>query len=144
MAYHVEAYYLAGQKSPEILSSPEDIDTLVDQLLSLTFLNSIAAVYLVERPRLESGAVDHEFSLAVDRDHKTGALKFMDATGNWVTRGPEEDRSEIRFYYIQGNETEFAPDSGIPLSLVRQAGKEFLASGGQRPTCVQWQKDTYV
>jgi hypothetical protein len=38
-----------------------------------------------------------------------------------------------------GNDTDFPVDSEIPIDLIRQATKEFIASGGERPTCVQWQ-----
>ena len=144
MTVHVEAFYLPDQQSPKILSSSGEIDAMIDQLLDLTILNSIAALYVVERPRLPSGGVDHELMVAVDQDRKTGALKFMDATGNWVTLGSSENQNDVRLYYLHANETEFPPDSGIPLPVVRQAAKEFLASGGQRPTCVRWQKDVYV
>ena len=45
----------------------------------------------------------------------------------------------IPSYFIVGNAIEFPDRSKIPIDLVRRAVKEFLASGGQRPTCVQWQ-----
>ena len=145
MTYRVEAYYLAAHNdAPKILTSQENIDALVDELLGLTEHNSAATLYNLDRPSQETGFPDHEFSLAVDRDLRVGGLKFTDATGNWVSRGSETDQPKVRRYYRVGDEIEFGPGSCIPLELVRQAGKEFLTSKGQRPTCVHWQEDDHV
>ncbi|WP_353962457.1 Imm1 family immunity protein [Streptomyces sp. NBC_01221] len=43
-------------------------------------------------------------------------------------------------YFVAENPTEFPATAEIPLALVRQAAKEFLSSGGRRPTCTQWQE----
>ncbi|MFC3572801.1 Imm1 family immunity protein [Streptomyces yaanensis] len=31
----------------------------------------------------------------------------------------------------------------IPIDLVRQVVKEFVFSGGIRPTCIEWQEEPY-
>lgn len=46
-------------------------------------------------------------------------------------------------YCAIGHRREFPDHSEIPVDLVRQAVKEFLISGGQRPECVQWQAEEY-
>jgi hypothetical protein len=43
------------------------------------------------------------------------------------------------FTAIGGEEHTFPIDSEVPIDLIRQAVKEFLASGG-RPSCVRWQR----
>ncbi|MFF4692381.1 Imm1 family immunity protein [Streptomyces sp. NPDC001307] len=42
-------------------------------------------------------------------------------------------------YSCEGDITEFPDRSETPIDRVRQAAKEFLASGGQLPTCVERQ-----
>ena len=136
----VEAYYLPEHRDgPEPLDTPEDIDALIDRMLNESILNSLAALYSVERPLMPAGVPDHELSVAVDAKAHVGALAFMDATGNWATLGSTDGHTDIR-YYITGNEREFPDYANIPLDLLRQAVKEFLTSGGQRPTCVVWQE----
>ncbi|MEU8489248.1 Imm1 family immunity protein [Streptomyces sp. NPDC048641] len=55
-----------------------------------------------------------------------------------VSLGPADGRGEAS-YSIMGNMTEFPERSEIPISLVRQAVKEFLSSAGKRPACAEWQ-----
>jgi hypothetical protein len=74
----------------------------------------------------------------VDKDRQVGVLEFMDAEGNVVSLGASKGRGEVS-YFIVGNPTEFPDRSEIPIGLVSQAAKEFLISGGRRPTCIQWQ-----
>jgi hypothetical protein len=139
MGHHVQAQYRPDHgAAPLLLSTAEDIDVLVDRLLGEDFDHTMAALYLVERPPLPSGVPDHEMYLAVDPALKVGALMFMDGTGNWASRGSSDGRTEIH-YALMGNDTQFPPYADIPLDLVGRAAKEFLDSGGQRPTCVAWQ-----
>jgi hypothetical protein len=140
VGYHVQAQYRPQHgDDPEILATPEDVDVLVDRLLGEDFDHTIAALYLVERPLLPAGVPDHEMYLAVDPQLKVGALMFMDETGNWASLGSTEGRTEIH-YALMGNDTQFPPYSDIPLDEVRRAGKEFLETGGRRPSCVSWQE----
>ncbi|WP_433043009.1 Imm1 family immunity protein [Dactylosporangium sp. CS-033363] len=37
-----------------------------------------------------------------------------------------------------GHAREFPPRCEVPIELVRQAFKEFIAGGGAKPACVQW------
>ena len=98
MGYHAQAQYrpVHGDE-PEILSSPEDVDALVDRLLAEDFDHTIAALYLVERPLMPAGVPDHEFLLAVDPQLQVGALMFRDASGNWASLGAADGRTEVHY-----------------------------------------------
>ena len=136
----VEAYYLTEHEDdPMLLDTPEDVDTLIDLLSAEEIASRMAALYSLERPLTPADVPDHELYVGVNGDLEVGALSFMDATGNWATRGPACNGTDVR-YCIMGSETEFPPDANIPLGLLRQAVKEFLTSDGQRPTCVVWQE----
>jgi len=138
MAHHVQAYYLPSHRdNPEVLSSPEDVDALVDRLLDEPIEHSLASLYVAERQCPGEMFPDHELNLGVDRNLKVGALKYADPDGNWATLGTTDGG----YYCLMGTETPFPPNANLPLDLVRQAVKEFLASGGQRPTSVRWQDD---
>jgi hypothetical protein len=138
----VQAYYRRehGDK-PVLLQSESDVDALIDALLLSRPSENLAALHSLERPLMPAGVPDHELMVGADGDLQVGVLSFMD-DGNFVSLDSSEGRGEIS-YSIMGNATEFPNYSEIPISLVRQAVKEFLSSGGQRPTCVQWQEPEF-
>lgn len=139
----VEAFYRQAQgREPAVLSAPEEIDAMIDELLTGPVHENMAALYSLDRPKLPSGAADHQLLVGVDRERGIGLVGFMDAEGNVITVGPPDGRDEV-VYYSCGEITEFPGPSEIPLDQVRQAAKEFLTSGGQRPTSVQWQVPEY-
>jgi len=144
MGYHAEAYYLTSHgDDPEMLSSPEDVDAFIDRLLEQPIENNLAEMYLVERLQPEESFPNHQFYVGVDRERGVGALKFNDADGGFASWAPWDAEADSPSYYcLMGNETEFPAGSDVPIDFVRRAVKEFLASGGQRPTSVQWQEDT--
>ncbi|MET9053364.1 Imm1 family immunity protein [Streptomyces bacillaris] len=142
MKARAEARYRAkdGEK-PELLYAPEDMDAVIDALLvgqEGPIRENLAQVHSLERETLPSGYPDHELMVGVDKDLQVGILSFMDASGNFVTLGTLEGRNDPT-YYIQGHMTEFQARSEIPIDLVRQAAREFVSSGGKRPTCIEWQ-----
>ncbi|MFE9832857.1 Imm1 family immunity protein [Streptomyces halstedii] len=134
-------YRVESGDKPEILYAPEDIDAVIDTLLvdqGGPIRETLAQIHSLEREVLPSGYPDHELMVGVDKDLQVGILSFMDGSGNSVTLGAPEGRNDP-VYYIQGHMTEFPACSEIPISLVRQAAREFISSGGQRPACVKWQ-----
>ncbi|MGW0804744.1 Imm1 family immunity protein [Nonomuraea sp. NPDC002799] len=131
-------YQLEHGNAPALLTTPEEADALIDKLLTGPPLQNLAQIHSLERQRMPSGYPDHELLVGADGDRQVGILAFLDADGNVVTAGSPEFHDQP-IYYIQGHPTEFPVHSEISIDLVRQAFKEFLLSGGQRPTCVQWQ-----
>jgi Immunity protein Imm1 len=140
MAYSAEAYYThAHTDDPVIISTPEGMDRVIDDLLAGDWEHSVAAVYLRERPLNAAGVPDHELLVAVDADTGLGAL-FLNAPGethSLYSKGTTQQPDDVLYYYM-GSERDFPHDSEIPVDAVRHAAKEFLATG-KRPTCVQWQ-----
>jgi hypothetical protein len=139
----VEVFHRRAQGSePVRLATPEQIDALIDELLTGSEYENMAALYSLERRKLPSGAADHQLLIGVDRELRIGLVSYFDADGNRITVGPPDGRDEV-VYYSCGEITEFPGPSEVSIELVRQAAKEFLTSGGQRPTCVQWQVPAY-
>ncbi|WP_328786031.1 Imm1 family immunity protein (plasmid) [Streptomyces canus] len=137
--WRAEAYYQKGHaENRPLIHSEGDIDALIDALLEAPPFHNAAELHSLNRQLLPSGFPDHELLVGVDKKLQVGALEFMDQDGNVVTLGTSGGRGEVS-YFIAGNMTEFPERSEIPIELVRRAVKEFLTSGGQRPTCVQWQ-----
>ncbi|MFI5800195.1 Imm1 family immunity protein [Streptomyces sp. NPDC051677] len=135
----MQAYYRREHgDNPVLLQSASDVDALIDELLLSRPSENLAALHSLERPLMPAGVPDHELLAGADGDLQVGVLGFMD-DGNFVSLDSAKGRGEIS-YSIMGNATEFSNCSEIPITLVRQAVKEFLSSRGQRPTCVQWQE----
>jgi hypothetical protein len=144
----VEAYYRSEHRGiPVLLEDPGDVDALIDALLAGGRFDNAAALYSLDRPLMPTGFPDHELVVGVDGNLEVGALSFMD-DGNFFSFDPTRGRGEVSCYvcrgevsyYVSGGEREFPERSAIPIALVRQAVKEFLSSGGVRPTCIQWQE----
>jgi Immunity protein Imm1 len=120
------------------LVSSDDVDRLIDSLLAGEEFHNLAELHSLDRELLPSGFPDHELLVGVSRTCPVGVLEFMDASGNFVTLGQETGRGVVN-YHIAGNPTEFPDRAEVPVELIRQAVKEFVTSGGQRPACVEWQ-----
>ncbi|WP_436998892.1 Imm1 family immunity protein [Streptomyces sp. enrichment culture] len=138
MKKFAEAYFRREHTKGRIIITPDDVDSLIDTLLGGSESENMAELHSADRPLLVSGFPDHELLVGVDRELQVGVLGFMDESGNVVSLGGSVGRGKVS-YYIVGNATEFPDGSEIPISLIRQAVKEFLVHGGKRPTCVQWQ-----
>ncbi|WP_158101836.1 Imm1 family immunity protein [Streptomyces swartbergensis] len=135
----VQAYYRREHgDNPVLLQGPSDVDALIDALLAGGPSENLASLHSMERPLMPAGVPDHELLVGVDAGPQVGVLAFMD-DGNYASLDPSKGRGEVS-YSIMGNATEFPENSEISIALVRQAVNEFLSSGGQRPTCVQWQE----
>lgn len=140
MQFRVEAYYRPQHDDKrELLTASADVDGLIDSLLAGPTQQNLAELRSLERSPLPSGTPDHELLVGADHRLQVGVLEFMDASGNWTTAGPKAGRTEVRYSCVS-HVTEFPANSEIPIDLLRRAVKEFCLSGGQRPTCVQWER----
>ncbi|WP_176740295.1 Imm1 family immunity protein [Streptomyces sp. Ncost-T10-10d] len=136
----VQVYYCVQHADePLVIRTPEDVDALIDALATGPEFENLAILHSSERELLPSGFPDHEFMVGADGKRQVGVLSFMDEK-NFVSLGSSGSNGGEVAYFVAGNPTEFPSAAEIPLALVCQAAKEFLSSGGRRPTCVQWQE----
>jgi hypothetical protein len=139
MSYSVAAYYKRGE--PIAASTDEEVDSLVDDLLAAGFENSIAKLHVRERALSAAGFPDHQLRVAVNAEDNVGSLHYMGPSFAGFSKGNVSKRDEVFYYYVD-HDHEFPRDSEISIDLIRRAVKEFVASGGERPTCVEWQKES--
>lgn len=134
----VQAYYRKQHADePAVVQTPEDVDALIDDLVTGSKFENLAILHSSEREILPSGYPDHEFMVGVDERRQVGVLSFMDER-NFVSVGSSESAAEVTYFVVR-NPTEFPATAEI-LGLARQAVKEFLSSGGRRPECIAWQE----
>ncbi|MGA5497773.1 Imm1 family immunity protein [Streptomyces cinereoruber] len=131
------AYRRDHNCNPEFISTSGDVDVMIDALLAGPKYHNLAMVHSMERSKMPSGFFDHELMVGVNSDLQVGAITFMDETGNHVTVGEPGSR-EDPVYHLMGHRREFPAECEISIALVREAVKEFISSGGQRPRCVAW------
>lgn len=138
MTHSIAAYYTSSE--PTIITGPDQVDAFITELLGAGYDNSIAKLHIRERPRNTAGFPDHMLRVAVNADDNVGGLAYLGPTFGGFGKGQLSWYDEVVYYYA-GHDHEFPRDSEIPLTAVAEAVKEFLASGGERPTCVRWQED---
>lgn len=136
MKYSIAAYYTSDK--PTIITEPDQVGSFIADLLSAGYDNSIAKLHIRERPLNAAGFPDHMLRVAVNADDNVGGLAYIGPDAGGFSKGQLSKYDEVVYYYA-GHDHEFPRDSEIPLTAVSEAVKEFLASGGERPTCVQWQ-----
>ncbi|WP_187283445.1 Imm1 family immunity protein [Streptomyces sp. t39] len=145
MEFKVRAYYNRSHiDGLAVISTPEDVDTLIEALASGPEFENMATLYSLQREFLPTGVPDHEFLIGANRERLLGIVSYID-DANYLSLGsPEARNEEIVEYYIDDNAREFPASAEIPIPIAREAVKEFLLSGGQRPTCVAWQKEPEI
>lgn len=140
MAATVRAFYKNGA-GPTLLTSAADVDALVDAVSAEPFENSVIALYSEARTLLESGVRDHELRIGIDADAKVGSIRYAGddgaARGVWYVPGAPSQREEA-FYYYQGHDEGWPQDSEVSIDDVRRAIREFVETGGNRPSSFEW------
>ncbi|MFF3408797.1 Imm1 family immunity protein [Streptomyces sp. NPDC002742] len=131
-------YRPADMRNPVLLSTSDDVDSVIDALLTGPALHDAVHILSRARPRTPAGFPEHEMYAGVSRELQVGALALTaPEVGHVASVGVSEARSGVA-YHAAGHWTEFPDDSEIPISLVREAVKEFLHSGGRVPNCIEW------
>ncbi|MFE6770388.1 Imm1 family immunity protein [Streptomyces fimicarius] len=136
----VEAFYRAHHlDAPDILTSAEDVDRMLDLLASGEKSETMASLYSKQRENLASGFPDHEFLVGVDRERGVGIVAFSDEVNYFPVGQYRQEGGDVE-YCFTGNPREFPAGSEIPIALVRDAVVEFLLTGGKRPECIKWRE----
>ncbi|GGM06288.1 hypothetical protein GCM10010129_57440 [Streptomyces fumigatiscleroticus] len=133
-----EAFHRQGHEDERPVLSLDEVDAFIDALLADSD-SDLAVLYSLDRPHLVSGVPDHELRVGMNGDLQLGVLSFVDEEGTVVSLGGSPGRGSVH-YHLVGGGNDFPDRSEVPIALARQAVTEFLASGGQRPTCIRWQE----
>ncbi|MFG2919710.1 Imm1 family immunity protein [Kitasatospora sp. NPDC048298] len=140
MATRAELRYRDGRiVEPDYLNSVDEVDSLIDELLTGPAHENLAQIIHLDRPLMRPEWPDHELLIGVDRAVNLGVVAFTDSEGSVISAGSPETRA-APVYYLAGHWTELSDQVEIPIDIVRNALKEFLISGGKRPTCVPWKE----
>ena len=129
----IEAWYDEDKSEPVIIESAADLARVLD---------TVAAE---PGPTLVNLHIDGEYPwLEVGIDGGRGTLRYVGDVSpegafsrNTDAPFPLPDAGEVTYYYMR-NERPYPDDAEIPAEVVRAAAREFLESGGLRPSCIAW------
>ncbi|MFJ4985624.1 Imm1 family immunity protein [Streptomyces sp. NPDC088732] len=131
-------YRRADMQDPVLISTSGEVDCLIDALLAGPETHNAVHILSRARPVMWLGFPDHELYVGVSRADQVGSLALsLPEVGRIASVGSPGSRSGVT-YHVAGHWTEFADNSEISLTRVREAVKEFLRSGGNIPTCLKW------
>ncbi|WP_353050997.1 Imm1 family immunity protein [Actinoplanes sp. NBRC 101535] len=110
---------------------------MIDALLGEPHDSSMAQVHSLGREALPSGVDDHELLVGVSQARGRGVMWFTDEKGSFSSVGESGRENEI-VYLLVGYPYGFPGNAEVPLDVIRQSLKEFVLSGGVRPSVIKW------
>ncbi|WP_031064557.1 Imm1 family immunity protein [Streptomyces sp. NRRL WC-3742] len=126
-------------EKPLVLGSEDAVDRLIEALVAGHPSHNMARLFSLDRTPVPAEFPEHEFLVGIDPEEQVGIVAFADADGWFVPSGTAE--KEYVTYTLATYPREFWKSPEIPVDLARQAVKEFVLSGGLRPTCIEWQEE---
>ncbi|MEV8097783.1 Imm1 family immunity protein [Kitasatospora sp. NPDC085879] len=142
MLNRIEAFFRADRdEKPLLIDSPEGVDALIDELLNGHPFCNMAQLRSLDQPLHPGGFPERALLAGVDRNARVGIVAFSGEEGSFVPAGAAG--KDCVTYMIATYPREFLDSPEISIDLVRQAVKEFLLSGGLRPTCIEWQEEPF-
>ncbi|MFI1768277.1 Imm1 family immunity protein [Streptomyces sp. NPDC020800] len=130
------------RNAPVLLDSEHAIDAMVDALIVADPLHNAAQLVSLDRQMFSSDMPDHIFLVGVSAGGQSGILSYSTGEeGALIPAG--EATAPLAIYMLNTHPREFLEPTEVPIDLVRQAVKEFVLSGGRRPTCLEWREEPY-
>lgn len=138
MTHTATAFYRDGHgRSPVKLSTAEDIDRLIDDLM-VGAAESVASLFVDGGPLTQHNEPDHELRIGVDAETRTGSVYYSGGMDAWYAVGGVTRHVDGLVYSYMNNREDFPRDAELDLAQVRELTKEFLATGGDRPASTTW------
>ncbi|MFD2417651.1 Imm1 family immunity protein [Amycolatopsis pigmentata] len=129
-------YYAQGHgDAPVTISTPDEVDALIDRVRR----ESPGHAPMLLEAHIAGDPYAQGLDVGVRGDR--GVLRYSgrDWPEGVYSTGDGPSEGEPLVYYFMDNYTEFPPNAEVPLAVVRQAIRDFLATGGERSARVEWQ-----
>ncbi|GAA4005875.1 hypothetical protein GCM10022247_29450 [Allokutzneria multivorans] len=134
----LDVYYAREHgDEPVTVGTVEEIDALIDHVRA----ESPAIAPILMEVHLSGDPYTQGLDVGVNGD--VGVLRYSGREwfeGVYSTGAGPADGEPLQYFYMD-TDTEFPPNSEIPLDDVRQAVREFLVTDGDRPANITWQAD---
>lgn len=129
----IKAWYDPDQEEPIALREQTDVDALVDRMLGDATEYEVGVVAELSRRDEDGWAI---LQLGVHRDR--GYVAHADPSGGVVSWDGKQAAEMLTYDYMT-HERPIQDNVEVSLSLVKQAARDFVRSGGARPEGVPWQ-----
>jgi Immunity protein Imm1 len=135
----LDIHYARGHEdNPVTVTTADAVDVLIDGIRA----ESPESAPILMEVHISGDPYNQGPDVGINGDH--GVLRYsgrdwpegIHSTGNGPTDG-----EPLRYFYMD-TYTDFPSNADIPLTTIRQAVREFLATLGARPNCVEWQRPT--
>ncbi|WP_188316920.1 Imm1 family immunity protein [Solihabitans fulvus] len=128
----LSAWFDVVAEGPTIVRTAEELEVLLDQVADL------------EGPTIVELFVDGDLGRAVldvGLHGAHGILYYAGGEHRDGTLSKAVDRVDVApvLYYYMNNDREFPADAEVSVALVRAAAHQYMETGGDRPTAVDWQ-----
>lgn len=130
----LEAWYEPGQEEPLILREQVDVDAMFDRMLSWAATDPVPPMAEIDFVGGEHWAVLH-FGVRTDR----GFVSHVDPSGSVVSSSGRSEPARVTYDYM-GEATPVQGNTEVPVSLIRQAVRDFVRTRGSRPEGIAWQE----
>ncbi|MEU5537490.1 Imm1 family immunity protein [Streptomyces sp. NPDC020362] len=128
------------RNTPVLLDSKHAIDAMIDALILAGPLHNAAQLMSLDRQMSPSDMPDHIFLVGVSTGGQSGILSYSTGEeGALIPAG--EATAPVAIYMLNTHPRESLEPTEVPIDLVRQAVNEFVPSGGQRPTRLEWREE---
>ncbi|WP_433262554.1 Imm1 family immunity protein [Actinosynnema sp. CS-041913] len=132
------AAYDPDSEEPTTLTTAAELDDVLDRVAAWGHRALIE--FRLAEPA-DKNARQLALSAGLHGASDRGTLIYSSPAGVWFSKaspGPEWEPAERILYYYMSADTEYPPDSEIPLDLVRRAVHDYMTNGGQQPSGPDW------
>ena len=131
----LEVWYDIKHDDATIVRTPAELDAVLDEVASWKENYNIIELLIADDP------VRAILDVGIDVEAGRGTLYYAGEgyDDGCFTRGGSKSDKDLLLYYYMGSDREFPRDSEIPLATVRKAAHEYMTTGGNRPTGIDWQ-----
>jgi hypothetical protein len=130
----LDVYYRRDHgAAPTTVSTSDEVTELIDRVRA----ESPESAPILMELHLSGDPYTQGLDVGINGD--CGVLRYSGR--DWpegVYSAGSAGRKPVAYFYMD-TWTEFPANAEVPLTIVRQAVQQFLATDGARPTCVEWQ-----
>lgn len=129
----LEAWYDPDVEDPTIIRTAAELDAVLDTMATWQGPNTVQLL-------IDGDPMRAILDVGLYAAHACGALFYSGevSPNGCASHGPDT-ADPLPIYYYMGSDTEYPASAEIPLADVRRAAHEYMSTGGERPTGIQWQ-----
>jgi hypothetical protein len=128
-------YYARGHgEDPVTITTGDEVDALIDRVRA----QSPAKAPILMEVHIAGDPYAQGLDVGINGDR--GVLRYGGREwpeGVFSFGGDQADETPLLYFYMDAD-TEFPRTAEVPLAVVRQAVRDFLATGGALPSGVTW------